>query len=354
MKVMAVNSSARTGTASKTEIMLDYLVEGMREAGAEVEVINLRKKKINYCIGCFTCWTKTPGRCIHKDDMTEELFPKYVACDLCVTATPLFHYTVNAQLKTFIERTLPISLPFFEKRGGVTRHPLRHEPPPMVMVSVAGFPEISVFDQISSYAKYLYGDRLWAEIYRTSSEMFRKNTKNEAMLDILEATKQGGRELIEQKAITPETLARIQKQLTDFESMAPLGNLMWQTCIDEGVTLPEFQKKGMMPRPDSIETFLMMMRFGFNPKKAGDAKALIQFNFTGDAAGSCYLDIRDSAIKTGSGPAENPGLIIETPFGLWMDILTGKADGQEMFMQQKYKVEGDLGLLMTMRECMGE
>jgi multimeric flavodoxin WrbA len=33
MKVLAINSSARIGGQSKTELMLNHLVEGMREAG---------------------------------------------------------------------------------------------------------------------------------------------------------------------------------------------------------------------------------------------------------------------------------------------------------------------------------
>ena len=70
MKVLALNSSPRGGGQSKTEMMLTPLVEGMRDAGAEVEVANLREKKIKNCIGCFTCWTKTPGECVHKDDIT--------------------------------------------------------------------------------------------------------------------------------------------------------------------------------------------------------------------------------------------------------------------------------------------
>ena len=84
MKVLALNSSARTGGESKTEIMLNCLVEGMREAEADVEVVDLRNKKINNCAGCFSCWTKTPGTCIHKDDMTRELFPEWLESDLVV------------------------------------------------------------------------------------------------------------------------------------------------------------------------------------------------------------------------------------------------------------------------------
>jgi len=353
MKVFAVNSSARTGDVSKTEIILDNLVKGMREEGADVEVINLRKKKIRYCIGCFTCWTKTPGKCLHKDDMTAELFPKYRDCDLCVLATPLFHYTVNAQMKTFIERTLPIALPFFELRDGVTRHPARHEPPPVVTISVAGFPEYSVFDQISSYANYLFGDRLIAEIYRTSSEMISTSSTKKAITDIFDATVQGGRELATNRHISDETMARMTAQITDFEQMAPIGNLMWKTCIDESVTLGEFQKKNMVPRPDSIDTFLTIMKIGFNPSNADNIKIVIQFNFSGEIKDACYMAVENNSLITEIGLAEHPDLTIDTPFELWMDIITGKADGQQMFMDQKYTASGNLELLIKFGELFG-
>ena len=129
MKVLAINSSPRAEGISKTGMMLDALVQGMRDAGAEVETINLREKKINNCIGCFTCWTKTPGVCVHKDDMTNELFPKFLEADLVVFATPLYHFTVNATMKAFIERTLPMVEPFLNRLGDSTTHPMRQKPP---------------------------------------------------------------------------------------------------------------------------------------------------------------------------------------------------------------------------------
>lgn len=61
MKILAINYSPRVGGQSKTELMLDHLVEGMRDAGAAIDVVNLREKNIKSCIGCFTCWTKTPA-----------------------------------------------------------------------------------------------------------------------------------------------------------------------------------------------------------------------------------------------------------------------------------------------------
>ena len=99
MKVLALNSSPRGKGQSKTNLMLTPLVDGMQDAGAEVELIELRRKTIQNCIGCYTCWTKTPGKCIHKDDMAAELFPKWLASDMVVYATPLYNYGMNAALK---------------------------------------------------------------------------------------------------------------------------------------------------------------------------------------------------------------------------------------------------------------
>jgi multimeric flavodoxin WrbA len=70
MKVLAINSSPRSHGISKTGILLDALAKGMREAGAETEIVQLLKKSVRNCIGCYTCWTKTPGICTHNDDMT--------------------------------------------------------------------------------------------------------------------------------------------------------------------------------------------------------------------------------------------------------------------------------------------
>ncbi len=128
MKVIALDSSPRGRGISKTRLLLDALLKGMRESGADVEDIRLREKKVRLCLGCFTCWSKTPGVCVHKDDMTNDLFPKWLEADIAVYATPLYHYTVNAAMKAFIKRTLPVVEPFMVKRGDRTHHPLRREP----------------------------------------------------------------------------------------------------------------------------------------------------------------------------------------------------------------------------------
>jgi len=357
MRVLALNSSPRGGGQSKTELMLKSLVQGMHEAGAEIEVVDLRKKRIKNCIGCFTCWTKTPGVCIHQDDMTKELFPKFLESDLVVYATPLYHFTLNATMKAFIERTLPILQPFFPQASGETRHPLRREFPKAVFLSVAGFPEMSVFDQLSSWVHFTFGDRgiLVAEIYRPAAEAMAGSFFKDKAQDILDGTRQAGREIVGSLKVSKETLARIVQDLTeDKELFGKIGNLFWKTCVAEGITPKEFDERGFIPRPDSVETFMTILSLGFNPDGAGETRAVLQFNFSGEVEGACHFRIENRQIKAVSGPAEKSDLTIDTPFDLWMDIVTGKADGQQMFMAQEYKVSGDLSLLIGMSKMFGK
>jgi multimeric flavodoxin WrbA/putative sterol carrier protein len=354
MKVIALNSSPRADGISKTGMMLDALVQGMRDAGAEVETIHLREKKIKNCIGCFTCWTKTPGVCVHKDDMTNELFPKFLEADLVVFATPLYHYTVNATMKAFIERTLPMVEPFLNRLGDSTSHPMRQKPPKGVVLSVAGFPEASVFAQLSSYVNFLFSKGLVAEIYRPAAEMLKLPQFSETAQEILEATAQGGRELVQSLKISKETMERITRPVVDdFDTMANMANVFWKSCIREGLSPREFDERRLVPRPDSIETFLMIMPMGFNSEAAGDTRAVLQFNFSGEVDGSCHFKIENGKIEAKPGPTEKPDLTVESPFEVWMDIMTGKADGQQMFMQQEYKAVGDLTLLMGMNDLFG-
>ena len=304
MKILAINSSPRGGGQSITELMLDHLVEGMREADAEVEKVNLREKKIKNCVGCFTCWTQTPGRCVQKDDMTKEIFPKLLKSDLVVYATPLYYHFMNGAMSTFRERTLPLIYPFFEQdEDGKTFHPLRNKVPDAVWLSVCGFPDESEFDALSDYLKRTkHKDAtIVAEIYRTTSGALTDPFNEEKAKDVLDATKQAGRELVESMKVSRETMARIRQPLVDTEVFTRMGNMFWKSCIAEGVTPRKFQEEEMIPRPDCLENFMLLFPLGLNSEAAGDGKVTLQFNFSGEVEGSCCFMIEKDNIGVKEG-----------------------------------------------------
>lgn len=101
-KVLIISASPRKG--GNSDSLCDQFLAGAKEAGHNVEKIFLRNYKINYCLGCGVCNTK--HICVQKDDM-KALLDKMVEADVIVLATPVYFYTMDAQLKTFIDRCVP-------------------------------------------------------------------------------------------------------------------------------------------------------------------------------------------------------------------------------------------------------
>ncbi|GAB6172989.1 flavodoxin family protein [Paradesulfitobacterium aromaticivorans] len=85
-------------------MLCDQFLLGAQEAGNQTEKIFLRDKKIGYCTGCESCYIS--HKCVQKDDMAE-ILEKMIAADVIVMATPVYFYTMDAQIKTLIDRTVP-------------------------------------------------------------------------------------------------------------------------------------------------------------------------------------------------------------------------------------------------------
>lgn len=101
-KVLIISASPRKG--GNSDSLCDQFLLGAKEAGHNVEKIRLQEYKINYCLGCGVC--NNTHKCVQKDDM-KALLDKMVDADVVVLATPVYFYTMDAQLKTFIDRCVP-------------------------------------------------------------------------------------------------------------------------------------------------------------------------------------------------------------------------------------------------------
>jgi multimeric flavodoxin WrbA len=148
MKVLAINSSPRMDKGNTARIVNPFL-EGMNEAGAEVDPFYTRKLNIKLCTGELNCWFKTPGECYIDDDM-KLLYPKIGEADVLVFASPLYVDGGNGPIKNLFDRTLPGIQPFVELRDVCSLHPVRGTPKnqKMVLVSNYGFWEMENFDPL--------------------------------------------------------------------------------------------------------------------------------------------------------------------------------------------------------------
>ncbi len=100
-KVLILSSSPRK--KGNSNALCDEFMKGATEAGNQVEKVVLADKDIHYCTGCYSC--RRTGKCAQKDDMAP-ILDSMVSSDAIVMATPVYFYSMSAQLKTVIDRTV--------------------------------------------------------------------------------------------------------------------------------------------------------------------------------------------------------------------------------------------------------
>jgi hypothetical protein len=240
MKVLAINGSPR-GAKGNTERILQPFLEGARRAGAQTEAVYLRDRHINHCLGCFTCWVKTPGVCIHEDDMPA-LLEKLRQADIVVFATPLYIYNVSGMMKDFMDRMLPLAQPHIVQRGDRLGHPPRYprpEPTKFVLISNAGFPERHHFSGLEEVFRRFSGssdESLAGMIFCAGGELLRQPDLQDSLAWYLEAARQAGGEVVEQGHISPETQAVLDRPLAeDPVAYAAMANAYWHSLGVEKV-----------------------------------------------------------------------------------------------------------------------
>ena len=110
-KVLILSGSPRK--CGNSDLLCDEFIRGATDAENNVEKIWIPAKKIGYCRACYYCKHHNGGCCI-KDDMAEVL-QKMLAADVLVLASPVYFYSVDAQMKAVIDRTVARWLEFKDK-----------------------------------------------------------------------------------------------------------------------------------------------------------------------------------------------------------------------------------------------
>lgn len=233
MKVLAINGSPK-GRQGNTEVLIRLFLEGCRQAGAQTETIYLKDKNIHSCSGCFTCWTKTPGKCIHKDDM-EELLNKVLDADIIVYGTPLYYFTYTGIMKNFIDRLLPlVDRNIVKSDHGYTHNGRNSEHVKSiknVLISNCGFPGTNHFSGLLESFKVWHKDNISGTILVSQGGVLGAIEHNEYLSNLyapfVQALKDAGKEVITSGHISGDTQKLLNKEYMPDEVYAESANMSW-------------------------------------------------------------------------------------------------------------------------------
>lgn len=165
--VLIISSSPRKEGNSDT--LCNQFMKGAEEAGNRVEKIRIAELKIDYCSACYAC--KKLGHCVKQDDM-EQVIVKMRDADVVVLATPVYFYTMCAQMKTMIDRTL----------GGVQMSGLENKEFYLIATAADGKAEMErAVDGLRGYLECLPGAKEMGVIYGAGAWQLGDIQKSPAM-----------------------------------------------------------------------------------------------------------------------------------------------------------------------------
>jgi putative sterol carrier protein len=144
-----------------------------------------------------------------------------------------------------------------------------------------------------------------------------------------------------------------------------MGTLNAESAFDGGkydangsiTLLEQFPQIFQYPQPSEngkvnpeLDMIMLGMPTAFNAKAGGDMDATIQFVLGGAGGGMYYQRIQNGECTAQRGPALSPDLTINAPAEVWLAISKGELDGQEAFMEAKYRATGDMNIMLKMGE----
>ena len=350
MKILAINGSPK-GKRSNTWRLTSAFLEGItiqeENDGArapEIETLNIGSLNIKPCLGCFSCWSKTPGECCIRDDM-QGVINKILWADVVVWSFPLYYFGLPGQLKTLIDRQLPMSLPFMCTETESGGHPSRYDMSGkrIVVISTCGFYTAQGnYDCVTSLYDRLCGKGGYTAIFCGQGELFRVKELSERTDEYLSWVKKAGQEFASD-GITGETRGKLDQNLFPRDVFEAMADASW------GVG-----ESGEKEDPSLV--FTRQMAALYRKESWQEHDVVLDMNYTD--IGKVYritLGQRGSRVEVEpeDGFADGFTIRINTPFDVWRSIASGEIAGDEALMKHLYSVEGDFDLMMHWDDFFG-
>lgn len=344
MNILVINGSPKgehSNTLQLTNAFLDGISCAQKDNLPDIELLNIAQMNINSCLGCFSCWEKTPGKCCIYDDM-QIVIEKLLWADLTIWSFPLYYFSLPGKLKTVIDRQLPLTLPFMMSNVEGGSHPSRYDMSgkKTVLVSTCGFytadsnykSVIEQFDKICGKGNY-------TTIFCGEGELFRVPELSSRIDEYLATVRQAGQEYVS-GGISEETNAKLQELLFPREVFERMADASW------GIT-----QSG--EKEDPSLAFTKQMAALYNPVAYSGTDIILDMDYT-DIGKRYRIILGKTESRVIEQFNEKPTTVIHTPYHVWQSIAAGEIGGADALMKHLYSVEGDFDLMLKWNSYFGQ
>ena len=343
MNVLVLNGSPK-GARSNTIKLTNAFLEGLtQKQSADTEIVDVYKLNIRECLGCFVCWSKTPGKCAITDDMTEVL-QKILRADIVIWSFPLYYFSLPSRLKMVIDRQLPLALPFMEGDASAGGHRARYDMTGKrnVVISTCGFYTAEEnYAAVNAQFDRMFGKDGYTALYCGQGELFRVPQLSARTDEYLSYVKQAGMEFAS-GTITAATRAKLKQLLYPREVFEQMADASW------GVEQTEQGAKAVSP----AFSFTKQMAALYNKTSWPGQDIVVEFAYT-DVKETYQIVLKKDGHSVLTENFMPYTTRIETPLTVWEKIGQGELSGQQAMMEHLYTVTGDFDVMMNWDKYFG-
>ena len=193
-------------------MILKPFMNGMEQAGAQVNLLYAKQLDVHPCIGDFSCWYKNPGKC-HINDIMQSVYPKLKEADVLVLGIPVY-FPLPGAMQNFLNRLMPLANPILKYRNGHTQIRFHDDVKikKIILVSVCGWWEKGNFDTITRIAEEIcqkVSIDFSGSVLRPHADLL--SEEKDKAKEIFEALRKVGFSLIKD-GVLPESLLEIVAQ----------------------------------------------------------------------------------------------------------------------------------------------
>ena len=365
MNILAINGSPK-GERSTTWRLTSAFMQGItaQEESAHgqapvVETLNVSTLNIKSCLGCFSCWSKTPGTCCLHDDM-QLVIEKILWADVIVWSFPLYYFGLPGPLKNLIDRQLPMSLPFMSVETESGGHPSRYDMggKRTVVVSTCGFYTAKGnYSGVTDLFDRLCGKGGYTTIFCGQGELFRVKELAARTDEYLSWVKKAGEEFATSCVVsTGSTTNGRAADGISRETRSKLDQNLFPRDVFEAMADASWGVNESGEKEDPSLVFTRQMAALYRKQAWPGHDLALDMHYTDiDKTYRVVLGANGSRIEEApaEGFATDYTTRINTPFDVWQSIAAGKIRGDEALMQHLYSVEGDFDLMMHWDEYFG-
>ncbi len=342
MNILIINGSPK-GTESNTYRLTTAFLEGIRQELPDIQVkeLSLSRMEIRPCLGCFSCWNRTPGRCCIPDDMGR-VIQDLLWADITVCSFPLYYFTVPGLLKNLIDRQLPMLLPFMEEKEGQVgngSHPSRYDMSGKrtVVISTCGFYTAEGnYDGVYSLFDHLCGRGNYTTVFCGQGELFRVPEMSARTNEYLSYVRQAGREYA-RGGISNQTLELLEQLLLPKE--------IFEACADASWGIEKASDSAQTKKESDTLIFTRQMAALYCRESYPGKDMVLEMHYT-DVEESYQILLGKDGSHVYTDGSLTPATKIETPVTVWRAIAAGEIRGDEAMMQGLYRVTGDFTLML--------